>query len=89
MELTVKGSFHRDVIAFTNTRLLSEIFIAIENVQNSESIAQVKNLKKLKHYQIHYRIKVSTHYRIGIIIRKNKVWFVRFGHRNSFYKKFP
>ena len=34
-------------------------------------------------------IKVGGNYRIGIIIRKNIVWFVRFGNRSNFYKYFP
>ncbi|MFI5218307.1 MAG: type II toxin-antitoxin system RelE/ParE family toxin [Bacteroidia bacterium] len=89
MELNVKGSFDRDVFSFTNTALLNEVYKAIKNVQNAKTIAQINQLKKLEKYSVHYRIKIAGDYRIGVVIRKNKVWFVRFGHRNSFYAKFP
>ena len=89
MVLNVKGSFDRDVTAYTNTRVLLEIYKAIENVQKAKNSKQINNFKKLDKYEIHYRIKILEQYRIVVVIKKNKIWFVRFGHRSSFYKKFP
>ena len=89
MELNVKGSFYRDVAAYTNSELLLQIYKAIQNIKSAEYASRIHNLKKLRKYDIHYRIKIAGDYRIGILIKKNKIWFVRFGHRSSFYKKFP
>lgn len=90
MELIVEGSFYRDLKNYTNHNLLNAVYDTIYQVQNAKNISQIQNLIKLEKYNVHYRIKVSDDYRIGIIIRGNKVWFARFGHRNIFYKKlFP
>lgn len=88
MELKFKGQFNRD-IDISNRPLLEKIKEAIENVKDARNISQIRNLKKLRSYQTHYRIRVAQDYRIGIIIRNNTVWFARFGHRNIFYTKFP
>ena len=88
MELKFSGQFKRD-IAGRNQKLSGEIRSAISDVKKASSFEQIPELKKLRNYKTHYRIKVGD-YRIGIVIRKNTVWFARFGHRNLFYKKlFP
>ena len=89
MELKYEGQFKKD-IAHRNSELSDEIKNAILNVKKASGISQIQHLVKLRKYKVHYRIQVAKDYRIGIIIRGNKVWFVRFGHRNNFYKKiFP
>ena len=88
MELKYKGQFSRDIDT-DNSKVLNAVKDAIINVKNAANISKIHNLKKLKKYSIHYRIKIAENYRIGIIIRKNTVWFVRFGHRSAFYKYFP
>jgi mRNA interferase RelE/StbE len=89
MELIVKGTFYRDISAYTNRHLLKEVYDVMQNISNADSIFNINDLKKLKKYKNQYRIKILKSYRIGIVVQKNKVWFVRFGHRNSFYKGFP
>lgn len=89
MELIVKGTFFRDISAYTNRSLLKEVYDVMQNISNAESILNINNLKKLNKYKHQYRIKILESYRIGIVIQKKKVWLVRFGHRNSFYKYFP
>jgi len=69
--------------------LLEEVKNAILNVQSANSLSQIVHLKKLRDYQTLYRIRIADNYRIGVVVRKNVVWFVRFGHRSSFYGKFP
>jgi mRNA interferase RelE/StbE len=89
MELIAKGTFLRDISAYTNRNLLKEVYDVMQNISNAESILNINNLKKLQKYKNQYRIKILESYRIGIIVQKNKVWLVRFGHRSSFYKYFP
>jgi len=89
MELIVKGSFYRDIHSFTDKNLLRDVFEVIIEIEQAQSIAEIHNLKKLKLYKTHYRIKVAEVYRIGIVIRTNKVWLVCFGHRSKFYQRFP
>lgn len=88
MELRFKGSFKRD-IEKCNRSLLEAILASIINVKNAKSIPQIQQLKKLRKYKTHYRIKIKEDYRLGVIIKNNKIWFVRFGHRKNFYSDFP
>ncbi len=88
MELKFKGQFNRD-IDIDNRNVLEEVKNCILNVKQTKSVSQIANLKKLRNCKTHYRIKIAEHYRIGIVIRNNVVWFARFGHRNNFYKGFP
>ncbi len=88
MELKFRGQFNRD-INIANRELLEEIKKAILNVKAAKSVSQIAQLKKLRQYKAHYRIKIAEDYRIGIVIRKEVVWFACFGHRNNFYKSFP
>jgi mRNA interferase RelE/StbE len=68
---------------------LEEIRDAILNVKKAATPAQINNLKKLRNYKTHYRIRIGGNYRIGLVIRNKTVWFACFGHRNTFYKGFP
>ncbi len=88
MELRFKSQFNRD-LANANRKISEQVRDCILNVKSAKSIAQIAQLKKLRIYETHYRIKVAENYRIGIVIRNNVVWFARFGHRKNFYKSFP
>lgn len=88
MELKYKGQFNRD-IDIDNSKVLIAVRDAIVNVKKARKVSEIHNMKKLKKYSVYYRIKIAENYRIGMIIRKNTVWFIRFGHRNTFYKYFP
>ncbi|MEK6615964.1 MAG: type II toxin-antitoxin system RelE/ParE family toxin [Bacteroidota bacterium] len=89
MELIVKGTFDRDISSYTNQYLLEQVQKSFENIKKAKSISQIQNLVKLSEYKIFYRIQIAADYRIGIIIRKDTVWAIRFGHRNTIYKYFP
>ncbi|HLG34292.1 MAG TPA: hypothetical protein VI757_05375 [Bacteroidia bacterium] len=88
MELKYKGTFKRD-FETSNRALVAAVFDAVLNVKRASSTHEIQNLKKLRKFKVHYRIRVADDYRIGVIIRGNKVWFVCFGHRNAIYKNFP
>jgi len=80
MELKYKGSFKRN-FQTNNRKIIEAVYEAVMNVKNASSIEQIQNLKWLRKYK--------THYRIRVIIRGTIVWFARFGHRNTIYKDFP
>ena len=89
MELRFKGQFKRDIDKIENREVLKELRDTILRIKKASDLSQIKNLVKLKNYRTHYRIRIHTDYRIGIVIRRNVIWFARFGHRSIFYKKFP
>ena len=89
MELIVKGSFYRDISNFKDKELLDFIYDVINELAAAKELNKIKNLKKLKEYETLYRIKIAKDYRLGIIVRGNKIWLVSFAHRSNFYKNFP
>ena len=88
MELKFSGQFDRDIKGL-NKKLSGAVRQSILNVKSASATSGIQNLVKLKKYKTHFRIRIEDEYRIGIIIRGKTVWFMRFGHRNSFYKRFP
>ena len=83
-----RTSFERDIKKITDKRLLDSIVETIENIEKSESINDIDNLKKMSGYKTYYRIKIND-YRLGITIDNNIVNIVRFLHRKDIYKLFP
>jgi len=80
--------FLRDADKLTIQSVRNEVIKAIKNVEESASPAGIKGLKKLSGYKNAFRIKIGD-YRIGVIIEKNNVEFVRVVHRKDIYKVFP
>mgnify|MGYP002405678801 FL=1 len=88
MELKYKGTFRRD-FKTSNRIIVIAVHEAVMKIKQAKKISDIQNLIKLKKYKVHYRIRITDDYRIGVIIRGNTVWLARFGHRSNFYKKFP
>ncbi len=89
MELKAKGSFYRDLGRLANRELAIEVQKILGQIRQAKDISQIPNLKKLKKFDVHYRIRVMENYRMGLVIRSNKVILVCLGHRHTFYKSFP
>jgi mRNA interferase RelE/StbE len=88
MKVEFKKSFLKELKKLKNKSLKNSIADCIIQVESSENIAQIKNLKKLIGYDVYYRIRVGD-YRIGVKVEKEAVYFVVFEHRKDIYKKFP
>ena len=95
MELKYRPSFFRDISAIKekDKKLMRAIEKTILQLQKANNIYEIPGLKKLKQYKVHYRIKIKldtkTTYRLGLMIRGNTVWLIRFRHRDKIYKLFP
>jgi len=89
MELIVKGSFLRDISAYTNRNLLKEVYDVMQNISSAESILNINNLKKLTNYKNQYRIKIFESYRIGIVVQRTKFGLFDLGIATYFIKIFP
>ena len=88
MNIDPKKSFFRDIKKINSPLLKEEIERIIEAVIAAQNINYIPRLRKLKGYQIHYRIRVGN-CRIGVSIENDLVTFERFAHRKDFYKIFP
>ena len=60
----------------------------IKEVQKTENLSEIGNLKKLSVSDNEYRIRLGS-FRIGLILDKETVIFVRCLHRKDIYKYFP
>ena len=89
MNIEFKKSFARDLkkkAKDANLRLrIQEI---IQQVEDADRVAEIKNLKKLRAEGNYYRIRLGD-YRIGLTIEADTLCFVRFLHRSEIYRYFP
>ena len=89
MKTEFRKSFVRDIKRLgKDKKLLDRIKNIILEVEATDSISTIANLKKLKAEGFYYRIR-SGNYRLGLIIQNNTVIFVRALHRSEIYRFFP
>ena len=88
MIILIDKSFEKDTNKITEKLILRRIALCILNVQEANNIKDIRNIEKLKGFNIEYRIKIGD-YRIGLIIENKRATFVRFLHRKDIYKYFP
>ncbi len=88
MKVEFKKSFLKDLKKLKNRSLQNSIYNCIIQVESSESISNIKNIKKLAGFEFHYQIRVGD-YRIGLKLKNEIVHFVVFEHRKDIYKTFP
>jgi mRNA interferase RelE/StbE len=88
MQVKIDKSFQKDTRKIKDKLLLNKIAAVISEVQKTENINQIKNLKKLKGSAESYRIKLGD-YRLGIIISGSSFEFIRCLNRKDIYKYFP
>jgi mRNA interferase RelE/StbE len=80
--------FVKDLKKITEQSILDDVAETIVNVEEANSIAEIRNIIKMKGYATAYRIRIGE-YRIGIFIEDNVVQFARVVHRKDIYKYFP
>ena len=89
METEFKASFLKDVRSIKEKGLLDRLEQFIVAVEKADNLSQIPNLKKLKAKKsLYYRSRISD-YRVGLIIKKDTVVFVRFLNRREIYRYFP
>jgi mRNA interferase RelE/StbE len=88
MKIKFESKFSKDLRKIKDQKLLFQIKIVINECKLAQTLDDIKNLKKLKGYQIFYRIKIGD-YRIGIAIINDELIFTRFLHRREIYRFFP
>ncbi|UKO97559.1 type II toxin-antitoxin system RelE family toxin [Nostoc sp. UHCC 0870] len=88
MNIDFRKSFEKDLGDILDENLLQKVRAVIEEVENAESLADLRNIKKLKSDGDYYRIRMGD-YRIGLTISDGVVIFVRLLHRKNIYRYFP
>ncbi len=88
MEIIYEKDFEKDLLKIRNKKVLELIKNKIAEIKNSNSLSDVKNIKKLVGYKTFYRIRILE-YRIGVEVIENKLIFACIFHRKDIYRYFP
>jgi mRNA interferase RelE/StbE len=89
MKTAFVKSFQRDLKALRKDHeMRRRIQKKIEEVEAASGLDELSSLKKLAGGENYYRIRVGD-YRIGIVVEKDAVVFVRCLHRREIYRYFP
>lgn len=88
MTINFEKSFFKDIQNLNNKNIAKKLKKQIIEFETSTNIQNISNIKKLKGYQIYYRLKIGD-YRLGFTYENDKIDLVRFLHRKDIYKLFP
>ena len=88
MKVDFKRSFIRDLKRVKEMPIKHLVGETIELVERAQHTQEIKNIKKLRASESHYRIRIGD-YRIGLLLEDDTFIFVRFLHRKDLYKYFP
>ncbi len=80
--------FSKDIEKIDSRQVRAALLDVIENVEQAENLAEIRNIKKLSGFADAYRIRIGD-YRIGLFIDGDVVQFARVVHRKDIYKLFP
>lgn len=88
MRLEFTEKFKIDVKEIDDLKIKERIITVIEECEIAQSLSEIRNLKKLKGYDKHFRIKVGN-FRIGLSLQQGVLVFSRCLHRKDIYRYFP
>lgn len=88
MEIIFLRGFLTDIKRLNDKKLKTQIKEFIVELENSENLEGLSNVKKLKGFSSAYRWRVAD-YRLGFYKDDGVVELARFVKRNDIYKVFP
>jgi len=88
MNVKIDRSFEKDTDRIRDRKQLARVAECIREVMDAEKLADISNLKKLRGFKEHYRIRVGD-FRIGLRVDGDDVILERFLSRKDIYRYFP
>ena len=88
MQVEFLGKFSKDVDRISQKSVKTALLKLIQQIELSENINRLSNLKKLVGHKSAYRVRIGD-YRVGFFYENQKVIFARIIHRKDIYKVFP
>ncbi len=88
MKIAYLKTFLKDIQKIKNQKLAGKVEQLIVEIKATDSLDNLRNVKKMKGYSIAYRVRVGD-YRIGIYKETDVVELARFLKRSGIYKVFP
>jgi mRNA interferase RelE/StbE len=87
LKVHFREDFLRDLKALEDRALKKRVGEVITQVEQAAALLDIRNIKKLKGADQYYRIRVGD-YRLGLILEKDTIVFVRCLHRKDIYRYF-
>ncbi|MBP2833584.1 plasmid stabilization protein [Aquimarina sp. U1-2] len=81
-------SFEKDIKKIKNNKIKTQLKNVLLDIEKVDSVDDIANIKKLKSFDVAYRVRVGQ-YRLGMFIENKTVTFARFVKREDIYKIFP
>jgi len=88
LKIEFKSSFIRDLEHIKDNTIRDRARKIIESAQKAQVLQEIGNIKKLKHGDHYYRIRIKD-YRIGLALERDILTFVRILQRKDLYRYFP
>ena len=88
MKIKVRRRFGKDIDKIVDKKLLQKIVKVIDEIEKTDDILKIKNIKKMKGADNAFRIRIRK-YRLGIFLVNDIVELTRFLDRKDIYKYFP
>lgn len=88
MKVVFLRSFLKDIKKIKDPKIARKIEQLLIELQQVDSLDEIKDIKKMSGYSIAYRIKIGN-YRLGMFKENGQVELARFLKREDIYKVFP
>ncbi len=89
MKISFDKAFYKSLSKLKNPIVANQVEEVIGIVQDSRSIREIPQIKKLQGFSNYYRIRLGD-YRLGIELENSQsVRFIVITHRKDVYKYFP
>ena len=88
MQVITTRQFEKDAEKELTKKLQLQLADIIEQIQKTDQLTQIPNLKKMKGYKNAYRIRFGE-YRIGLLFENNSIKLSRVMNRKEIYRYFP
>jgi len=89
MILQFDESFEKSIKKLKDKKIKARLLSLIESFENSDSLAEIPNIKKMQGFQTYYRVRLGD-YRIGFELQDDgSILFILIAHRKEIYKYFP
>lgn len=89
MELLIRNSFYRDWDNISSKELSNTIQVLLNSIKKAQDISQIPHLKKLRKFELRYKIELKVQqkiYWIFCIVKVKRIEFVRI-KSETFFKK--
>ncbi|MBI4945138.1 MAG: type II toxin-antitoxin system RelE/ParE family toxin [Bacteroidetes bacterium] len=80
--------FLKDIEAVNDKHLKQQVEKIISEIEKTEQLNLLHNLKKMKGHKSAYRIRIGNH-RLGFFFENQKIILTRLLNRKDIYKYFP